>query len=445
MRTVRTKLWASVLVGSAVAALAAACGSTSTEEKETTPDPPAGTAKSEVARDTSPDVTDVELRTLTADNARFGMDLFRQVSDGDEQNAFLSPHSISVALAMTYAGADGETRSQMAQALRFTLADDKLHAAFNRLDLELEQRSAEASPEEGEGFKLNVVNAIWAQHDYPWQMPYLDTIALNYGSGLNLVDFISDPDGARQDINAWVGDQTEDLIPELLPPGSIDKSARMVLTNAIYFNASWSEPFDEGATADDVFHAADGSEVTVPMMAKTESMRYGTGDGYVGIQMHYEGAPMAMTVVIPDAGKMAEVKANLPSDWYAEIADDATYEKVSLRMPKFEVRWGTSSVKPALESLGMKDAFVNGVADFSPMAGPDHPLFVGDVMHQAFVSVDEKGTEAAAATAVVMADGGVAPNPEEPIPVTVDRPFLFAIHDTSNGALLFVGEVVDPS
>jgi serpin B len=351
---------------------------------------------------------------------------------------FYSPYSISLALAMTYAGARGETEEQMAEALHFTLPQDDLHPAFNALDQELAQRGEGAEGKDEEGFRLNIANAIWGQVDYTFLEAFLDTLAVNYGAGLRVLDFAGAPEPSRVTINDWVSEETEGKIEDLIPQGAIDPLTRLVLTNAIYFNAAWANPFQEEATRDGAFTLLDGSQVTVPMMQQTESFGYTRGDGYQAVELPYDEREMSMVILLPDRDKFEAFEDSLDSKRVQAVIADLKNEEVALTMPKFEFdsRFGLSQ---ALEAMGMPAAFSGG-ADFSGMTG-NKDLFISDVVHKAFVSVDEEGTEAAAATAVIMKLSAVA---EEPIPVTIDHPFVFLIRDIETGAILFVGRVADP-
>jgi serpin B len=395
-------------------------------------------ARSGKQRETSPDVAGQDLAGLVDGNSAFAFDLY-QILREERENVFYSPYSISVALAMTYAGARGETERQMANALRFSLAQDHLHPAFNSLDLELARRGEGAQGKDGEGFRLNVVNAIWGQAGYAFLPEFLDVLAENYGAGLRVLDFSSAPEESRVTINDWVSEQTEGRIEDLIPAGGIDALTRLVLTNAIYFNAAWGQPFEPSLTADGPFHLPGGGEVNVPMMKQTESFGYTRGEGYQAIELPYDGHELSMVVLLPDAGGFDSFEDALDAGRVDVIVGDLAYRQVALTLPRFEVESGFS-LADALAAMGMPEAFTSG-ADFSGMTG-DRDLFISEVIHKAFVSVDEAGTEAAAATAVVME--GLA-LPEEPVEVTVDRPFIFLIRDVQTGAILFVGRVVDPS
>ena len=396
---------------------------------------------SEKQRVSSPDVSDADLDAVIEGNSAFAFDLYRLLAESEEAgNLFYSPHSISLALAMTHAGARGETEEQMAEALRFVLSQGKLHPAFNALDQELAQRGAEAAGKDGEeGFRLNIANAIWGQKDYQFLDTFLDVLAENYGAGLRILDFAGAPEESRVTINDWVSERTEGKIEDLIPEGSIDPLTRLVLTNAIYFNAAWASPFEEEATREGSFTLLDGSEVSVPMMHQTESFGFAEGEGYQAIELPYDGREMSMVIVVPEEGQFEAFEESLDAARVEAVIEQLDQRQVALTMPTFEFD-ARFSLKEALAALGMPQAF-SEAADFSGMTG-EKDLFISDVFHKAFVSVDEAGTEAAAATAVVMRLTSASPDPVE---INVDHPFLFLIRDVETGAILFVGRVVDPS
>ena len=250
---------------------------------------------------TSPDVNEADLATLVDGSSAFAFDLYQALREADG-NLFYSPHSISLALAMTYAGACGETAQQIANTLHFTLPQNLLHPAFNSLDLELGRCGEGAKGKDGEGFGLNIVNAIWGQEGYKFLSEFLDLLAENYGAGLRILDFVSAPEESRITINNWVSDQTEDRIEDLIPKGLIDTLTRLVLTNAIYFNAAWQYPFQEDMTEDGPFYLLDGGEVTVPMMRQAELLGYTEGDGYQAVELPYDGGELSMVLLLPPAG-----------------------------------------------------------------------------------------------------------------------------------------------
>ncbi len=398
-------------------------------------------ARADVERDTAPDVGEGEMGELAAGNTAFAFDLYQAVRS-QEGNLIYSPYSVSLALAMTYAGAHGSTEQQMADTFHFTLPQERLHPAFNVLDLDLARRS-ETEPEiegqEGQHFKLNVANAIWGQDGFTFHEDFLKVLAANYGAGLRLLDFMSQPEAARQVINDWVAEETEDRIKDIVPPGAITPETRLVLTNAIYFNASWLFPFDEDSTHDEVFHLLDGSEVSVPMMTQQESFDYTRGEGYQAVSLPYYGGDTAMIIIMPDKGRFEAFEASLDAATFDTVVGSLSWQDVALTMPLFEYETDLN-LSQTLATMGMPDAF-SPAADFSGMS--DEPLFIGAVLHKAFVKVDESGTEAAAATVVIMV-GGVM-EPPEPVVLTLDKPFIFAIYDQVNGTVLFVGRVVNPA
>ena len=393
--------------------------------------------QSDKERVTSPEVAVPDLAGLAKGNGAFALDLYHTLRK-DRGNLFYSPYSISVALAMTYAGARGETERQIADALHYSLPQGRLHPAFNALDLALASRGEGAQGKDEEGFRLHIANAIWGQTGYTFLSEFLDVLAVNYGAGLKLVDFVAAPEQARLTINDWVSEQTEGRIEDLIPAGAIDALTRLVLTNAIYFNAAWSMPFQEELTEDDPFHLLDGGEVTVPMMKQTESFRYTAGKGYQAVELPYDGRELSMVLLVPETGKFEAFEDSLDVDRVESILENLAPTQVALSMPKFEIE-SSFSLVDALAALGMPDAF-SADADFSGMTG-NRKVFISDVVHKAFVSVDEAGTEAAAATAVIMK---LTAAPAEPVRVTIDRPFIFAIRDIQTNALLFVGRVIEP-
>jgi serpin B len=397
----------------------------------------AGLLESDKERITSPDPASNEQASLVEGNTRFAFELY-QALKGKDGNLFYSPYSISLALAMTYAGARGETAEQMAETLQFMLDQDSLHPAFNWLDAELASRGEGAQGKDGEGFRLNIVNAIWGQKDYSFLPAFLDVLAENYGAGLRILDFINETEKSRVTINDWVSDQTEGRIKDLIPQGAIDALTRLVLTNAIYFNAAWAYPFDEKATANGAFYLLDGGQVSVPMMKQTESFGYTDGEGYQAVELPYDSDELSMVILLPEDGQFQAFEDQLQAQEVGDIISDLQPAQVALTMPKFEFD-SEFSLKDTLAEMGMPIAFSDD-ADFSGMTG-NLGLAISDVLHKAFVSVDEAGTEAAAATAVIV---GETAAPGQQVEVTIDRPFTFLIRDIETGAVLFVGRVLNP-
>ena len=369
-------------------------------------------------------------------------------SEEEEDNVFFSPYSISQLIAMAFAGAGGETERQMADALRYTLPKDRLHPAFAGLDGELRSRSENTAPsydsdEDNIAFRLNIANAVWGQEGYKFHGDYLNTLKENYEGELRLLDFTSGPEESRGIINDWVAEETEDKIKDLMPEGSIDSFTRLVLTNAIYFNGGWRNPFFEESTEERPFYLLDDKKIEVPMMTGRSAdglYSYASGKGFQAVGIPYASYGMSMIAFLPDKGKLDDLENSMT----AGTLDGLEWERrdVTLNMPRFEFR-SQFSLEGTLAGMGMPDAF-SEAADFSGMTD-ETSLYISVVVHEAFVSVDEEGTEAAAAT------GGVArptdastPVPLEPITVTFDRPFIFLIRDEPTGTILFLGRVMDP-
>jgi serpin B len=402
-----------------------------------TPSVSASEIKSDKPRDTSPVVSGPDEAALVDGNSEFAWSLYQSLR-AEEGNLFYSPYSISLALAMTYAGAKGETAQQMADTLHFTLSQAALHPAFNKLALELASRGEGAQGKDGEGFKLNVVNAIWGQKDYQFVQSFLDLLAINYGAGLRVLDFINNPSGSRDTINQWVSDQTAGEIKDLIPEGSITPLTRLVLTNAVYFNAAWETPFEPSMTKPGQFHLADGSEVTVDMMHNTDSFGYVESGNVMGVELPYDENELSMVILTNTSGSFSDFENGLTYAAVKDIINSIQYKEVNLTMPKFEFE-SEFGLKPTLQSMGMELPFLD-TADFTGIS-TESDLHIDDVVHKAFISVDESGTEAAAATGVVV---GTTSMPIEIKIVTLDQPFVFLIRDIQTGTILFIGRVMNP-
>lgn len=382
---------------------------------------------------------------MVAGNTAFALDLLGslmgQGTGGENRNIVLSPYSISCALAMTYAGAVGQTEEEMARVLRFALPPDRLHAAFNTLDQALAARNRDFPPVAGgDGptrLELSTVNQLWAQAGYPFLPAFLDLLAAHYSAGLRLVDFEQDAPGARQAINAWVEEVTGDRIRDLLPEGAVGALTRMVLTNAVYLKAPWATPFDKGVTVEGEFHLADGSIVDVLFMHQSETLGYAEGNGWQAVEIPCQGGELRMLVLLPD--DLTGFISTLDTAALDSVVAALQQKVVNLSLPRFRVE-GRLALKEALLSLGMRVPFSQS-ADFSGMTG-NQDLFIDSIHHSGFVAVDEAGTEAAAATAVVMR---LRAAPMDPQIVNVDRPFLWLIRDVETGTILFLGQVADPS
>jgi serpin B len=398
-------------------------------------------AASNFQRVTDPDAAPAELVELVAGDNDFAFDLYQAVRTSDG-NLFYSPYSISLALAMTYAGARGETASQMASTLHFTLQDDRLHPAFDALDLDLARRPEQAADvDKNQRFALSIVNSMWGQKGWPFLSEFLDLLALNYGAGMRLVDYMNAPEEARLAINDWVSEQTKARIKDLVPQGLITSDTTLVLVNAIYFKAAWQYEFDSSQTKDGPFTLLDGSQVSAPLMSLDHlaSLGYASDDGWQAVTLPYKGGMTEMVIIVPDEGWFTEFEASLSAERFDEILAGMEPKMVALTMPKFSF---TSSyqLKDVLSGMGMPLAFDDKQADLSGIDGR-RDLFIRDVVHKAFVAVDEAGTEAAASTAVIIAPTAMLMPDVE---LTIDRPFFFVIRDVPTGSILFVGRMVDP-
>ncbi|MFN2199277.1 MAG: serpin family protein [Anaerolineales bacterium] len=395
-------------------------------------------AKSDLARLPPAAANPDDLNQLTLSNRTFALDLYRELRS-QPGNLVFSPYSISLALAMTYAGAREETASQMEEALHFTLPNEQLHPAFNTLD----QSLARLASSENGGITLELANSLWAQQDFSFLPDYLDLLAQNYGAGVQLVDYAGDAEAARQAINAWVEAQTHDKIQDLFKEGSLDPLTRLVLVNAIYFKAAWQTQFDRSATDDGDFHLLDGSLVQVPMMTFKDKgsapVSYGSGESYLAVGLPYANPGVEMVILLPTEGNFETFEAGTDEIQLTALLNEMRQTEMMITMPRFK-SVAEFSLPGVLQALGMVDAF-GGQADFSGMDG-QKDLFIGDVVHKAFVEVNEQGTEAAAATGVQMKFlSSSSPSFE----VRIDHPFVYLIYDRKSGTILFMGRVLDPT
>jgi serpin B len=374
-------------------------------------------------------------------NNAFAMDMYGAVAEEapTNDNLFFSPFSISSALGMTLAGMDGETAAQMRAVFHMGDDDAAHHAGYGELRQAVFAKGANCDA------TLNMANRLFGMEGYPWLQPFLDITAGDYGAPLEEIDFPADPDGARVYINDWVADQTEDRILDLLPEGSIKPITRLVLANAIYFQGDWEHAFDERNTRDATFTRADGSTVTTPIMYETVEARTAFAQGIIAVELDYQGGNQSMVVMMPEDPETDLAPASAFDLALVEEIEDSLVSAgdVWLGLPRFSFAQETSLME-VLISMGMVDAFEEGVADLTRMTDPSvtgEPLYIGGAYHKAFVAVDETGTEAAAATAVVVDAETAAMGTE----FTADRPFEFYIRDNVSGSILFMGRVHDPS
>jgi len=374
-----------------------------------------------------------DVTPVVAGNTAFALDLYAKLREQDG-NLFLSPYSISTALAMTYAGARGQTAEQMAKTLHFILDEDRLHPAFAALQAQTDAGG------KGKGYQLSVANALWGQEGYKFLQPFLDVNEKHYGAGLRKVGFQKDPEAARQTINTWVEKQTQDRIKELLKKGIIKPLTTLVLTNAIYFKGDWSSQFKEEATRDAPFTLADGNKVTVPLMHQTETFPWFATETFRAIELPYVGKDLSMIAFLPSkADGLPALEKSFTAENLAKWMPRLRPQKIMVWLPKFKMT-SAFGLKDTLAAMGMPDAFAPGAADFSGMDG-SRQLYISAVVHKAFVEVNEEGTEAAGATAVVVARESMpAPLPR----FRADHPFLFLIRDNRTGSILFIGRVANP-
>jgi len=372
-----------------------------------------------------------DVSSIVHGSGQFALDLYRQLSTG-EGSCFFSPYSISAVLVMAYAGSAGSTQTQMAQALHFPLEQERLHPAFSYLEAAVGR-----SAEEG-GVQLRVANALWPQKGEKLLKEFTTLLRKAYGVKIKAVDF-AESEEVRLKINAWVENQTESKIKDLVAPGVLDSLTRLVLANAIYFYGDWLKKFEPNLTSEAAFFGSAGEGV-VQMMGQRGTFRYGEWNGLQAIELPYTGDGVSMLVLLPAAQDgLAALEGSLSGEnletWMSGLAET----EVDLFLPRFELS-SAFRLDDALKNLGMVDAF-SQQADFSGMNGMQD-LFISAALHKAFISVNEEGTEAAAASAVVMTLKSVQ------FPAVVfraDHPFLFLIREKTTGCILFMGRFTDPA
>ncbi len=379
------------------------------------------------------------VRVLVQGNNSFALDLYAQLRRGDG-NRFVSPFSISSALAMTYAGARGDTAREMAKALHFTLPPDQLHPSFNRLITEIHGHNTPASAQQP-AIQLFTANALWAQRGEPILGDYQQQIETDYQGGIFPVDFRLATETARQTINEWVEKQTKGKIEQLLKPGRLRASTVLVLTNAIYFKGLWESQFLKQHTVSDTFRLSARESLRVDMMNQTGRFRCLDEGTFQAMELPYRGRAISMVILLPKAvDGLAQLEAACSEPrleaWLAKLAS----RRVRISLPRFRLT-EELELKSALSALGMPLAFDGGAADFSGITGR-RDMAISAVVHKAFVDVDETGTEAAAATAVVMEKKGGAA--ARTMVFRADHPFLFLIRDNLSGSILFLGRLVRP-
>lgn len=401
----------------------------------TEPQPPGEVAGSDKQRLTAA-APSADLAAAVAGNTDFGLDLYRKLGAGSPDNLFISPQSITLALSMAYAGSAGATQAAFEQVLHQGLPEASYHRAMNDLDRQLTSRGQGAQGSDGQPFRLRIANQMFAERTFGFEAPFLDTLALEYGANVRLMDFVGQADPSRLAINRWVAQKTEDRIKDLLAEGTITPDTRAVLVNAIYFNAAWAKQFKPEATKTATFHNLAGTTSSVPMMyAPTMPAKGATVNGVEVVSLPYDGNELSMVVLMPPAGSFATFEQGLTAATLATHLGALANEELELTMPKFELKLSATLAEP-LKALGLGPAFGDS-GDFSRMS-TQAQLGISDVIHQSFVKVSETGTEAAAATAVIIGTTSIP----QTRPVVIDRPFVFAIRDEATGAIVFLGRVV---
>jgi serpin B len=382
----------------------------------------------------APSYEKIDVTKVAEDNSAFAFDLYSMLR-GAEGNLFLSPYSISTALAMTYAGARGQTQQEMETVLHFSLGQERLHRPCSEL-----QRQINSIKNEGH-LDLSVANSLWCQEGYPFLESYLDLTERHYGAGLHFVHFAEQTEAARRAINAWVEDETEEKIKNLIKQGVLDHSTALVLCNAVYFRGDWARQFDVERTREADFYLSSDRTVKVPMMTQTSELKFKRFEGFSALELPYEGGDLSMIVLLPDAvDGLMELEDNLTeanvSKWIKEL-DQSEPSTIHLEIPRFKTT-GEFELAEILAKMGMPSAF--GAADFSGMTSRGD-LHISNVIHKAFIDVSEQGTEAAAATAVVKKRGTV----ERPPAFQANHPFVLLIREAQSGSILFMGRIADPT
>jgi serpin B len=378
---------------------------------------------------------EVRMSSVVEGNCQFALDLYGKLRS-QPGNLFFSPSSISTALAMTYAGARGETAEQMASVLHFPAPPDKLPEAFRSLHEAL--RPAAEKP----GYRLNVANRLWGQQGYHFLPDFLAVTRDFYHAELAEADFVGHADVARETINEWVEKQTREKIKDLVPPGALTPLTRLVLTNAIYFKGDWIRPFPKDATRDETFHVSSDKSTTAPLMHKTDDFKFVAVDGLKALELPYGNGDLSAVVLLPDEiDGLGALEQKLSRENLTRWMTGLRRQKVQAFLPRFKLT-SEFSLSTVLAAMGMPLAFDEGRADFSAMSTQEK-LYISAVLHKAFVDLNEEGTEAAAATAVVMA-ARAAMIPREPVLFRADHPFLFLIVDNRTKSILFLGRVANP-
>jgi serine protease inhibitor len=374
--------------------------------------------------------------SLVEGNTAFALDLYGHLKNGPG-NLFFSPYSISTALAMTYAGARGDTEKQMSRVLHFDSTQGRVHSSFGELQRQLKEA------EKQQGIQLNIANALWAQKGHPFLPAFLNIARGEYQANVNQADFVTGAETARGEINQWVAQQTKDKIQDILPTGSVTEATRLVLANAIYFKGVWAKQFNKDETTSQPFHLTTSRQADVPLMHHLDEVRYMENSDFQAVELPYKTGQLSMVILLPRRlDGCGDLENQLSPTLLSSSLGQMKKQKVEIFLPRFQLE-SRFKLNDALAVMGMPDAF-GATADFSGMDAA-RDLYISGVFHKAWGEVNEEGTEAAAATAVTI-DKLAAMQPVRPPPIfRADHPFIFFIRDTRSGSLLFVGRLADPS
>jgi serpin B len=377
-----------------------------------------------------------DVKSVLKSNSEFALALYRQLRD-KEGNLFFSPYSISNALGMTAAGARGETLNEMAKTLHFSGDLAKVSPAFRQL---IESLNGDPKTRK---YQLNVANALWCQKGYGFEAAFLKLTEKDYFAGLKQVNFAGESEKSRLEINHWVEEQTKDKIKDLLKTGTIDSNTRLVLTNAIYFKAAWLKPFFDKATKEDDFLIGEGKKVgKVPLMHTIEDCQYAEGDDFQLLELPYEDYQLSLIVLLPKkVDGLTDLEKKITVDSLEKWRSKAKEHQVTITMPKFKTT-AEFELSETLKKMGMPLAFTEQ-GDFTGIT-KDEKLYISKVVHKAFIDLDEKGTEAAAATAVIMKRASAAVHQKPKANFKADHPFVYMIRDQATGSILFMGRLTDP-
>jgi serpin B len=397
---------------------------------------------------------DEDALTLTNGNNDFSCDLYRELIKDQEGNFVYSPYSIYLAFAMAYAGARGNTATEITDTLRFNLSADAVPAAFQKLNEIIGQPDTSTYfdvPSDGnldfentvekENYTLNIANALWGQEGYLFLSPYINTVDKYYGGGLESLDLAGNPEKSAEIINEWIGEQTEDRINDIISPDAIGPLTKLIITNAIYFFAYWEDQFDENNTENKPFHLLNEEIIDVPTMHQKLLMDYTEGYGYQTVILKYKSSELNMIIVLPDKDKFEAFEQYLDSPKLKAIVNKMESREVDLALPKFEYTSKYEDMRDTFQKLGIVDAFKDGVANFSGITEIEN-LYIENVIHQTFILVNEEGTEAAAATVIPMCG---SPPPPPPATFIANHPFIYFIQHQKTGAILFMGRVLNPA